>query len=257
MMDSEPNLEHLEHAENQCYRVSLEEVEDEGDGGQGTLGDSRMEEYPDAGTALHVGEGPHQVEHQTQDEAGQQPWEPFASLDEWKLAEWMMKKGILQQSMNELINLSFIQKCGPPSFHDSHALLAKINSLPAGPKFQHMELVATGDQVDKDGHSSETLKLWIRDPVECVKELMGNPAFADNMAYGPVRKWKHAGGCRHRIYDEAWTADWWWETQAKLCKGSTIAHVILSSDKTQLSNFSGDKSAWPVYITLGNISKDV
>ncbi|KAG9022602.1 hypothetical protein FRB95_014561 [Tulasnella sp. JGI-2019a] len=169
----------------------------------------------------------------------------------------MMKKGISQQSMNELINLSFIQNYGPPSFHDNHALLAKIDSLPAGPKFQSMELVATGDQVDDEGHSSETLELWMRYPVECVKELMGNPAFADNMVYCPVHKWKCVGGCKHHIYDEAWTADWWWETQAKLCQGSTIAHVILSSDKTQLSNFSGNKSAWPVYMTLRNISKDI
>jgi len=33
--------------------------------------------------------------------------------------------------------------------------------------------------------------------------------------------------------------------------------VILSSDKTALSVFSGDKKAWPVYLMIGNISKDV
>jgi hypothetical protein len=33
--------------------------------------------------------------------------------------------------------------------------------------------------------------------------------------------------------------------------------VILSSDKTHLTNFSGDKQAYPVYITLGNISKNI
>lgn len=33
--------------------------------------------------------------------------------------------------------------------------------------------------------------------------------------------------------------------------------VILSSDKTHLSNFRGDKAAWPVYLTIGNISKNV
>ena len=31
--------------------------------------------------------------------------------------------------------------------------------------------------------------------------------------------------------------------------------MILSSDKTQLTQFRGDKSAWPVYLTLGNIAK--
>ena len=39
--------------------------------------------------------------------------------------------------------------------------------------------------------------------------------------------------------------------------GATIAPVIIASDKTQLSTFSGDKSAWPVYLTIGNIEKSV
>lgn len=36
-----------------------------------------------------------------------------------------------------------------------------------------------------------------------------------------------------------------------------MAPIILSSDKTKLSVFRGDKSAWPIYLTIGNISKDV
>jgi hypothetical protein len=31
--------------------------------------------------------------------------------------------------------------------------------------------------------------------------------------------------------------------------------VIIASDKTDLSNFSGDKSTWPLYLTIGNIDK--
>lgn len=50
-------------------------------------------------------------------------------------------------------------------------------------------------------------------------------------------------------YDSKW--------QDNLPDGATIAFIILSSDKTQLSVFQGDKSAWPVYLTLGNISKEV
>ncbi|EDR12092.1 uncharacterized protein LACBIDRAFT_311067 [Laccaria bicolor S238N-H82] len=53
-----------------------------------------------------------------------------------------------------------------------------------------------------------------------------------------------------------WTADWWWDTQKKLPIGLTIAAIILSTDKTHLSTFRGDKKAWPVYLTIGNIDKD-
>jgi Plavaka transposase len=43
--------------------------------------------------------------------------------------------------------------------------------------------------------------------------------------------------------------------QEQLEYGATVAPVIISSDKTSLSQFAGDKSAWPVYLTLGNIAK--
>lgn len=45
--------------------------------------------------------------------------------------------------------------------------------------------------------------------------------------------------------------------QKSLPAGATIVPVILASDKTQLSTFSGDKQAWPVYLTIGNIEKSV
>ena len=46
------------------------------------------------------------------------------------------------------------------------------------------------------------------------------------------------------------------DTKKKLLPdGATIAAIIIGSDKTNLTRFSGDKYAWPVYITLGNIDK--
>ncbi|KAI6026018.1 hypothetical protein EDC04DRAFT_2869309 [Pisolithus marmoratus] len=76
------------------------------------------------------------------------------------------------------------------------------------------------------------------------------------MAYVPEHAYADAKGEKH-IYDEMWTGDWWWDVQTKLPKGTVIAPVILSSDKTSLLVFSGDKKAWPVYLTIGNILKDV
>ena len=43
----------------------------------------------------------------------------------------------------------------------------------------------------------------------------------------------------------------------KLSYGTTMAPLILSSDKTQLTQFQGDKKAWPVYLTIGNVSKNI
>ena len=58
----------------------------------------------------------------------------------------------------------------------------------------------------------EEHELWIRDPVECVRELIRNPAFRECMAYAPEKTYADKHG-RNRQYDEMWTGDWWWETQ--------------------------------------------
>lgn len=40
-------------------------------------------------------------------------------------------------------------------------------------------------------------------------------------------------------------------------KGATVAPVIISTDKTHLTQFSGSKAAYPVYLTIGNIPKSL
>ena len=65
----------------------------------------------------------------------------------------------------------------------------------------------------KDGEPIiEEHELWIHDPVECIRELIGNPAFCEYMGYAPEKAYADKYG-RNRRYDEMWTGDWWWTTQ--------------------------------------------
>jgi hypothetical protein len=47
------------------------------------------------------------------------------------------------------------------------------------------------------------------------------------------------------------------QTQECLPVGATLAPVILATDKTSLTQFTGGKNAYPVYLTLGNIPKAI
>jgi hypothetical protein len=79
-----------------------------------------------------------------------------------------------------------------------------------------------GDRVGDAGETlSENVELWMRDPVECVKELVGNPAFKDFMSFVPERVYTNEKGT-NRIYDEMWTGDWWWKTQVSFAKALII-----------------------------------
>ncbi len=46
-------------------------------------------------------------------------------------------------------------------------------------------------------------------------------------------------------------------SQSKLPAGATVAPIVLASDKMTLSHMSGDKSVWPMYLTIGNIEKNI
>ncbi|KAJ6609765.1 hypothetical protein B0H10DRAFT_2295525 [Mycena sp. CBHHK59/15] len=55
------------------------------------------------------------------------------------------------------------------------------------------------------------------------------------------------------------TGKWWWATQRELektKKGATIIPIIISSDKTLLTLFR-NRTDYPVYLTIGNIPKDI
>ncbi|KAI0739540.1 hypothetical protein C8Q80DRAFT_1221997 [Daedaleopsis nitida] len=54
-----------------------------------------------------------------------------------------------------------------------------------------------------------------------------------------------------------WTGVWWHAIQSLLPPGATLAPIIIATDKTQLTQFSGGKSAYPVYLTIGNLPKAV
>jgi hypothetical protein len=47
------------------------------------------------------------------------------------------------------------------------------------------------------------------------------------------------------------------EVKAMLRLGDTVVPLIFMSDRTHLSNFAGDKTEWPVYMTIGNLSTKI
>ncbi|KAG1756586.1 uncharacterized protein EDB91DRAFT_1233380 [Suillus paluster] len=97
-----------------------------------------------------------------------------------------------------------------------------------------------------------------RDPLEAIKTLLGNPAHAEHVVYGPKKIFSDASQSE-RIYNEMWTGDWWntLSLQDRLPSGACVAPVIIATDKTQLTQFTGGKTTYPVYLTLGNLPRAI
>ena len=112
-----------------------------------------------------------------------------------------------------------------PTFTSNYPFQQKINKLHTGAQWECKIIKTTGDLQDEDGHLlTEDNELWIRDPVECIRELIGNPAFRDYVAYGCQQVFVDKEGTTRR-YDEMWTGEWWWKTQV-----SHVDHVRLITD---------------------------
>ena len=73
-----------------------------------------------------------------------------------------------------------------PAFHNVRALLKRIDALPDGPDWTCTSFRVQGDVVDANGAlKTEDVELWHRNPVECIKELLGNPVFKGKQFYAP------------------------------------------------------------------------
>ncbi|OCH87280.1 hypothetical protein OBBRIDRAFT_691715, partial [Obba rivulosa] len=233
----------------------VEDVEDEEWGGLPKH--PWVESFSGAGLILKEGVTVFERLKQKKDEKNEPPWAPFESQDEWRLAQWLLSSGLTQKAIDDFLKLHITQDRMRLSFHNKYTFFQKVDQLPRATEWECEKLDAVGDQLDENGNPrTETLELWKRNPIECIQELSSNPAFYEHMRYAPERLYGDPMG-KERLYENMWTGDWWWEMQTKLPPGTTIAPIILASDKTNLSRFSGDKSAWPVYLSIGNISKDI
>ncbi|TFK53193.1 hypothetical protein OE88DRAFT_1627519 [Heliocybe sulcata] len=215
-----------------------------------------VEPFPGAaGDVLRQEKTKFNIIREVQEHEGEIDWSPFEDKEEWELASWLVQN-VGQNQMDEFLKLPITRNRMRPSYKNRQSLNAKIDALPTvGAKWTQEVITIAGTEFDENGKlMDEEVELWFRDPVECIRELIGNPAFNNKLAYVPERVYADSKGAK-RIYDEMWTADWWWDMQSKLPCGATVAPVILASDKTQLSQHRGDEEAWPVYLTIGNIEK--
>lgn len=160
-----------------------------------------------------------------QESVGSEKWAPFEDQEEWELAQWLLRS-VGQKKIDEYLKLPIVSyliirdrlslinkwlktvKRTKPSFNNTYSFLKKIDQLPTGSDWVCDIVDVTGNRVGPNGEKlTEELELWRRDPVECIKELLGNPAFRETISYVPERVYSDHEG-KDRIYDEMWTAEY-------------------------------------------------
>ncbi|KAG1797194.1 hypothetical protein EV424DRAFT_1304426, partial [Suillus variegatus] len=175
---------------------------------------------------------------------------PFESKLDFDIALWAKMHGSGSTAFTDLLAIDDVHDRLGLSYKSSRELNNIIDKkLPTGrPQFRRQEVVVAGEAFD----------VYFRDVVECVKALYEDPEFAPYLVFVPERHSADQDKTM-RLYHDMHTGKWWWRTQKEIEKekpGATIIPIILSSDKTQVTVF-GNKTAYPVYMTIGNIPKDI
>lgn len=93
-----------------------------------------------------------------------------------------------------------------------------------------------GEKDEKGEFHWEVLHLWKQNPVECIHELIGNPAFHKHMQYVPEKVYEDEDG-NVRIFNEMWTGEWWWHLQVSAASESVQEVWWLLTLKLWLRNF--------------------
>ncbi|KAG2131135.1 hypothetical protein BD769DRAFT_1355430 [Suillus cothurnatus] len=177
------------------------------------------------------------------------PYSPFSSRMDWEIAQWAKLRGPSSTAFSDLLSIRGVSERLDLSYKNSRELNVIIDKqLPGRPTFRREQIIVAGEAFD----------IYHRDVLECIKALYGDPDFADYLVFAPERHYTDDDETV-RLYSDMHTGKWWWNTQKKLDKqrpGATIVPVIISTDKTQVTLFR-NKTVYPVYLTIGNIPKDI
>ncbi|KAF8233806.1 hypothetical protein L208DRAFT_1265123, partial [Tricholoma matsutake] len=95
-----------------------------------------------------------------------------------------------------------------------------------------------------------------RDVVEAVWSLWGDSSFSKELVTVPQKIFSDQGK-KNCIFSEMWTCQWWHAIQSLLPPGTTLSPIIIATNKTELTQFMGGKSTYPVYLTIGNLLKSI
>jgi len=151
------------------------------------------------------------------------PWAPFSSEIDWKVACWAKLRGPGSTAFSELLAINGVRNIQSLSGIPSYSLLKirealnlsykntdELNkiidtSLPRRPSFKRHEVVVAG----------ESFELYARDIVECLKALWADPDFLPFLVFEPERHYAD-GDHSCRLFHDMHTGKWWWDTQVNI-----------------------------------------
>lgn len=102
-----------------------------------------------------------------------------------------------------------------------------MDGLPSGADFSRIPMTVLGDLLNEKGEvMKEEVDMWVRNPMDCVWELIGNASLREHLTYAPCCIWQN-GDKLKRVYNKRHTADWWSDSQVRF----TYEYCVCSEER--------------------------
>ncbi|KAG1858322.1 hypothetical protein C8R48DRAFT_775269 [Suillus tomentosus] len=176
------------------------------------------------------------------------PYFPFTSKPDWEMAAFLLRSEFSMTDIDKYLHLEFTRKL-PLSFRSLRELQGCAEMLPSPPRWKYQTVLTKFP-------TTKTLRVFYRDAIECLQLLLSHPLLVDSFDFIPRKVYESAERVV-RIYYGFMTGDCAWELQECLPDGATLLGIVLSSDKTKVSNLSGNRYAHPLLISLVNINSEI
>ncbi|KAG2344282.1 hypothetical protein BDR05DRAFT_860035, partial [Suillus weaverae] len=167
-------------------------------------------------------------------EREQNQYFPFASKPDWEMASYILRSDLSMAEIDKYLNLEFMRRA---------------ELLPAPPQWKYQKITP-------EFPMTKTLQIFYRDTIECLQSLLSHPLLAASFDFIPCKVYESAERAV-RVYHGFMTGDHAWNLQKDLPEGASLLGVVLSSDKTKVSNIAGNHYAHPLLVSLANIDPGV
>ncbi|KAG1736663.1 uncharacterized protein EDB91DRAFT_1238031 [Suillus paluster] len=172
-----------------------------------------------------------------------QPWVPFQSRLDFKVAELAHEAALSQPQIDRLINLLHRSK------QDSESFTLR-NYKDVRNTFTKQTIQVPYNGVDQE------FTLCYRDLWDWACDLLRDPYIGPQFTFDAQRLSKFDGNTFVRFIDEPWTADRFWEAQSSMHGHAKPLAFILYADKAKLSSF-GRKKGYPVIACIANLPASI
>ncbi|KAK0471916.1 hypothetical protein IW261DRAFT_1424721 [Armillaria novae-zelandiae] len=180
------------------------------------------------------------------------PWHPFASENDFELAELILRTGMNRQERDSFFK---VLKTQAGDHQSAYTINNESDLNDAWSQAEHLLVTFKKEKLSLEYKEEiQEYMLHFRPLWDWTLNLLSDPTLSPFFVWDAVKIFQldEKTNTRMRIFDEPWTGDLLWKVQSSLPPGGKPLAYILYADKTHLSSF-GTAKGYPVMARIANL----